>query len=94
MGDVSGIHILVVGGAGIVGGIVAVVVRRSFLQIATSLMGGSGLALSVQLIATRAEWALSGWVLVVTIFVSTVCGVLAQRFLRKRRKATVTSEKT
>ena len=78
------------GGAGVVGTVVATVMRKQLLRLTSSLLGGGGLAFSIHLIAQRSGEEAPPVLHVIVLGASACVGLVAQHLLsdeqRKRRR--------
>lgn len=95
----SGYYYLAVGATALVGAIASQFQRTHFVRIASSLVGGGGLAFGTHLIADRAGHPVPALLLLVLLLVSTVAGVGTQyhcaarsRSSRRARVRQTTSE--
>lgn len=83
----SGYYYLVVGLSGLIGAVVSQFQQRHFIRIASSLLGGGGVALCVHLVFARlSDDAISSVALLVVVVVSTISGVFAQHRIAKWRE--------
>lgn len=85
MGE-SGYYYIALGAAGLVGASVSICMKKQFMRITTSLIGGGGLALTTHLAADRAEEEVPALILVLIMTVGTALGVGGQHYLSKRHK--------
>lgn len=85
MGE-SGYYYITLGVTGLAGALVSIAMKKQFMRIATSLIGGGGLALTTHLVADRIEEEVPALVLVFIMIAGTAVGVGAQHYLSKRHK--------
>lgn len=85
-----GTYFLVVGGAGVVGTVVATVMKRQLLRLTSSLLGGGGLAFSAHLVAQRSGDEAPPVLFLAILGASAGVGLVAQHLLsdeqRRRRR--------
>jgi|TARA_A100001015_G_C14836602_1_gene650738 hypothetical protein len=82
----SGYYYITVGVAGLAGAIVSLVMKKQFMRLTSSLIGGGGLALTTHLVAERSGEDIPSIVLVFIMLISTGLGVVSQHFLSKYKK--------
>lgn len=82
----STIYYIGVGLASLSGAVASVVMRKEFIRLTSSLIGGAGVAAVVHLSALRSEVNVPQILYVVVICLSAVVGVLTQYLLSKRRR--------
>lgn len=83
------VYYAAVGGAGVVGAVVAVCMKTEVLRLTTALVGGGGVGLAVHLVAERLEVDVPSLVLVALVLGASVAGVAVQYCvaLRSKRRA-------
>jgi hypothetical protein len=82
----SGYYYITIGVAGLAGAVVAVVMKKQFMRLTSSLIGGGGLALTTHLVAERSGEEIPPIVLVFILLISTGFGVVSQQLLSKYQK--------
>ena len=82
----SGYYYLAVGATALVGAIASQFQRTHFVRIASSLVGGGGLAFGTHLVSDRAGTSLPALLLLAILLAGTVAGVATQYHCAARRK--------
>ena len=82
----SGYYYIAVGVAGLGGAIVSIVMKKQFLRLTSSLIGGGGAALTSYFVANRFGTKIPSLVLVFIMLISAGLGVVSQDFISRYQK--------
>ena len=82
----SGYYFITVGVAGLTGAIVSVAMKKQYMRLTASLIGGAGLALTSHLVAERSGEEIPPLLFVLILLISTAFGVVSQHMLSTYRK--------
>lgn len=89
----AGWYYIVVGGAALTGAVVSQLQKKRFTRIASSVLGGSGLAVGVHLMYARNGTTAPPALLLGVVIGSSIAGSFTQHYLQRRRKRTTTDKR-